>query len=133
MPLLVTGGNASADGKVEAKAHGMARALREDFRTEVKWVEDRAATTADNASFSAAMLRRDGVQRILLVTDAMHMARASDAFRRSGLEVVEAPTMFFSRGTLRWLDFLPSAAALQRTITQATSGWAWPGTRSAGG
>lgn len=115
LPLLVTGGNASADGKVEAKGQGMARALREDFRTEVKWIEDQSATTADNATLSAAILQRNGVRRILLVTDAMHMARARSAFRHSGLEVVEAPTMFVGRGKLQWLDFLPSAAALQRS------------------
>ena len=115
LPLLVTGGNASADGRFEAKALGMARALREDFRTPVEWIEERSATTFENAAFSAAILRQHKVSRILLVTDAMHMPRARRVFQRAGLEVVEAPTLFFGRGRLGVLDFLPTAAGLQRS------------------
>jgi uncharacterized SAM-binding protein YcdF (DUF218 family) len=115
LPLLVTGGNGSADGRYEAKAHAMARALREDFKTPVAWIEDRSATTAENAAFSAAILRRHKVGRILLVTDAMHMPRARRVFQRAGLEVVDAPTLFFGRGQLAVLDFMPTAAALQKS------------------
>lgn len=115
LPLLVTGGNGTPDGRVEPKALGMERALREDFRTPVAWTETASETTAENATFSAAILKRNKIGRILLVTDAMHMARARGAFERSGLQVVEAPTMFYGRGKVQWLDFLPSAAALHRS------------------
>ncbi len=115
LPLLVSGGNGTPDGRYEAKAQGMARALREDFRTPVAWIEDRSATTAENAAFSAAILRRHQVKRILLVTDAMHMPRARRVFQRAGLEVVDAPTLFLGRGQLAVLDFLPTASALQRS------------------
>jgi len=101
LPLLVSGGNGSRGGdpaapnRVYAKADAMAAALREDFGVPVRWIEPRSYDTADNAAFSAAMLRTAGVKRILLVTDAMHMPRARTAFERAGLEVVSAPTMFF--------------------------------------
>jgi uncharacterized SAM-binding protein YcdF (DUF218 family) len=115
LPLLLSGGNASADGQIEAKAISMARALREDFRTPVAWLEERSSNTAENAAFSAAILRGQKIQRILLVTDAIHMPRARRAFVRQGLEVVDAPTMFIAAGPLRLSDFLPTANALQRS------------------
>lgn len=115
LPLLVSGGNATPDGKLEAKAISMARVLREDFRTPVAWLETRSDNTEQNADFSAALLRQKGVKRIVLVTDAMHMARARALFARTGLEVVAAPTLYQGTGRLTALHFLPSANALGRS------------------
>ena len=120
LPLLVSGGNgAAADASLKErtynKADAMAAALREDFGVPVRWVEPRSRNTAENAAFSAAILRAGGVNRILLVTDAMHMPRAGDVFRRAGLEVVEAPTMFFSTRPPALGDWVPNAEALRRS------------------
>lgn len=112
LPLLITGGNGSPDGSVQPKARGMAQALTSDFRTPVRWVEDRSANTSENAEFSAPFLRRAGVTRILLVTHAMHMARAQRAFERQGLQVIAAPTRFYSHGKLTPLMFMPSPGAM---------------------
>lgn len=54
--------------------------------------ETRSATTHQNALYSAAILRREGWHRVLLVTSPMHMARAAASFRRQGLQVIEAPS-----------------------------------------
>ena len=116
LPILVTGGNAlSRDGVWKSKADAMASALREDFVTPVKWVEGRSENTAENAFFSAKILRQNGVSRILLVTDAMHMPRAKMVFEKSGLEVLAAPTMFFGATPTSVYDFLPSAEGLRRS------------------
>lgn len=112
LPLLTSGGNADFSRGVQPKALAMARALSEDFRTPVRWVEPASATTSDNAAFSAAILRPAGVQRILLVTDAMHMPRARLAFEQAGLQVVAAPTMFYAYGRVSPWQFLPSASGL---------------------
>lgn len=127
LPLLVSGGNAEPKYKVPAKAVTMARALREDFRTPVQWTEEASATTAENAAFSAAILRKAGVRRVLLVTHAMHMARARHAFSAAGLEVVQAPTMFYSHGRLAPLMFLPSWSGMFRSYyaTHEWIGLAW--------
>jgi uncharacterized SAM-binding protein YcdF (DUF218 family) len=61
------------------------------------------------------MLRADGVTRILLVTDAMHMPRASAVFRRAGLDVVAAPTMFFANQPLSIHAWVPSAEGMRRS------------------
>lgn len=133
LPLLVSGGNATPGGKVEAKARGMARALAGDFRTPVRWIEADSATTAQNASMSAPLLRAGGVRRILLVTTAMHMPRAQACFEAAGFEVVAAPTMFEALGRLTPLQFLPSANALQRSYyaTYEWMGLAWYWLRAA--
>ncbi|MFC5476132.1 YdcF family protein [Paraherbaspirillum soli] len=113
LPLLVTGG--APDGSPESEAVSMARALREDFATPVKWLEQGSDNTAENAKFSAAILKQAGVRKIILVTDAMHMPRSQMMFAEAGLEVAAAPTIFFSRDRISLLSFLPSGEGLRRS------------------
>lgn len=68
-----------------------------------------------SARLSARILRQDGVHRILLVTDAMHMPRAKMEFAKTGLDVVAVPTLFFADGSIAPFDFLPSAEGLRRS------------------
>lgn len=122
LPLLVTGGMQSrAPGAVPVGAT-MARVLRDDFRTPVKWVENSARDTAQNAAFSARILKEAGLRRVLLVTHAMHMPRAREAFVREGIEVVEAPTAFVSHGRFSPMMLLPSANGLYQSY-YATHEW----------
>jgi len=113
LPLLLSGG--SPDGSAESEAAVMARALREDFAVPVAWLEQRSDNTAENARYSAAQLRRAGIRRVLLVTDAMHMARAEAIFTRFGLEIVAAPTQFLGRERRSAIDYLPGGEGLRRT------------------
>lgn len=117
LPVLVSGGVGAkaADGKGESFGEVMAVALHEDFGVPVKWIEGRSRDTAENAAFSAAMLRADGIRRILLVTDAMHMPRSRTAFEREGMDVVSAPTMFFSDQARSPGAWLPSAEGMRRS------------------
>ena len=127
LPLLVSGGNADPQRQIPPKAATMALALRADFRTPVQWTEEQSATTAENARFSAAILKAAGVKRVLLVTHAMHMARAERAFSASGLDVVAAPTMFYSDGDLSPLMFVPGWSGMFRSYyaTHEWIGLAW--------
>lgn len=122
LPLLVTGGLLSSQPGAVPAAVTMARVLRDDFRTPVRWVEPQARDTAQNAMFSARMLNAAGVRRVLLVTHAMHMPRAHEAFVRAGIEVVDAPTAFSSRGPFALMQLLPSANGLYRSF-YATHEW----------
>lgn len=116
LPVLVSGGYGSTpDGRIEPLANGMVRVLQDDFATPVKWIEDRSINTAENAAFSAQILKQAGVRRILLVTDAMHMRRSRIMFLQAGLEVVAAPTIFLSKDKIMLLDFLPGAEGLRRS------------------
>ncbi|MCA1247323.1 YdcF family protein [Massilia sp. MS-15] len=118
LPILVSGGSAGPPAPADRPytlADAMASALREDFGVPVRWTEARSRDTAENAAYSAALLRADGVRRVLLVTDAMHMARSRAAFERAGLEVVDAPTMFFSGQARSLHAWVPSAEGLRRS------------------
>jgi uncharacterized SAM-binding protein YcdF (DUF218 family) len=137
LPILVSGGSGapSALDRGYSEADGMAAALREDFGVPVKWLENRSRDTAENAAFSAAILRADGVRRILLVTDAMHMPRARAVFARAGLEVVSAPTMFFGNQPLSIHAWIPRAEGMRRSwyATYELLGMVWYRLRAAGG
>jgi uncharacterized SAM-binding protein YcdF (DUF218 family) len=75
-------------------------------------LEDASTTTYENAANAAPLLEGLGARRIVLVTDASHMLRASGCFRGRGLDVVPAPCNY--RATrFEWspVNFLPSASA----------------------
>jgi uncharacterized SAM-binding protein YcdF (DUF218 family) len=121
LPVLVSGGVGAGAGDAGAQCQGvaladaMAVALREDFGVPVRWIEPRSRDTFENATYSAAMLRRDGILRVLLVTDAMHMPRARAAFEHAGLEVVAAPTLFYGAPVRSIGAFFPSAEGMRRS------------------
>ena len=113
LPLLVTGGRTLPGTPAEAAA--MALSLEDDFGIGVRFVEDRSRNTAENAANSARMLSEAGISRIVLVTHAVHMARAVRAFEGQGLEVVPAPTVIASEGPAGAASWLPTASALARS------------------
>jgi uncharacterized SAM-binding protein YcdF (DUF218 family) len=112
LPVLVSGASTVSSTSV---ASVMERFLRRDFNCPVQWVETRSLDTHENAIFSAAILRPAGVQRVILVTSATHMARSLQEFRAAGLEVVPAPTAFMTHGRLGVLKFLPDIQALHHS------------------
>ncbi len=115
LPVLVSGG--APDGAPEAEAVTMARVMTDEFAVPVRWREQRSNTTAENAALTAKMLGPEGIERILLVTDAMHMPRAKAIFEQNGFAVVAAPTLFLSRDRLTFSSFLPGGKGLQRTYS----------------
>jgi len=54
-------------------------------------VEDGSTDTHENARDTAAILRAEGLHRIVLVTSDIHMRRAAACFRHEGMRVIEAP------------------------------------------
>jgi uncharacterized SAM-binding protein YcdF (DUF218 family) len=110
-PILVTGGKPLGNRLSEAQQ--MKVALEQDFGVQVRWVEDDAATTYENAHYSFRMLQQAGIRKVYLVTHAWHMPRAADIFRRAGFEVVEAPTAFTTRYRTDLLAFLPRGEAMR--------------------
>lgn len=122
LPVLVSGGRPMTRRATEAEL--MRRLLEEDLGVRVRWVEDRSRDTAENASFSAALLRADGVDAVVLVTHATHLPRTRRAFESAGVAVVPAPHDWDSgpsRGGLRaWLPHVEglfaSTAALHELL-----------------
>lgn len=112
LPILVTGGTVFGEATPEAVL--MNQSLIEDFSVTPKWLESESHTTAENAIFSARILKNDKVENILLVSHAWHLPRAVTEFEKQGLKVTPAPLGFISDSELKHgpLPYLPSSAAL---------------------
>jgi uncharacterized SAM-binding protein YcdF (DUF218 family) len=112
LPVLVSGGRPAGASRSEAAVMG--EILEREFGVPVRWREELSLDTADNARFSAVILKQAGVSRIVLVTKAFHMPRAVALFEAAGLQVVPAPTGFRASGDRPpdWFDLVPGASAL---------------------
>jgi uncharacterized SAM-binding protein YcdF (DUF218 family) len=113
LPVLVSGGSPEGGGDSEAQV--MARSMTRDFGVDVRWVEDASDNTAQNAQLTYDKLSHEGIRRILLVTDAMHMPRAQRAFAAAGFDVVPATTYFRARRPLDVASFIPKARELENS------------------
>lgn len=111
LPILVSGGNRADDGR--SKAEDMAQVLTNEFQVPVAWVEGHSENTAENAFYAAQLLKPQGIERVLLVTHAVHMSRAMMAFKQSGLDPVAAPTQYYGGGWPSLGDFIPSPEGLR--------------------
>lgn len=110
-PVLVTGGAPEARGLSEGEV--MRRALETEFSTPVRWVEGQSRNTLENATYSAPLLKADGIRRIYLVSHAWHLRRAVPAFEAQGLAVTPAGFGYFNTGEGPGVfDLLPNAKAL---------------------
>ena len=111
VPLLISGG--LHYGQPPSEAAMMADVLQRDFGVATRWREERSRTTWENALFTAELLKAQGVNRVVLVTQAAHMPRARWCFERAGLEVVAAPLGFLGVPNERPLGgWLPEGKAL---------------------
>lgn len=108
LPIQVSGGAWEGD---EAVADIMKRELETLFHTPVKWVLNKPATTAEEAAQSRALFAREGIDTILLVTNAFHMLRAKTSYERAGFKVIAAPTVF-PTAPPNQLKYIPTAEAL---------------------
>jgi uncharacterized SAM-binding protein YcdF (DUF218 family) len=111
-PILVTGG-APYGGRPEADA--MAETLQRDFHAKDIWAENQSKDTAENATYSAVVLKEHNIQRVALISQAWHLPRAIKLFKQQGLTVYPAPTGYTNEDnepTIRWL---PKASALDKS------------------
>ncbi len=114
LPIMVCGGKPFSTASSEATQ--MKTALIQDFQASVKWTEEQSLNTMENAHNARQQLAAEKVDRIVLVTHALHMQRARLAFEKAGFRVVEAPTGFSTWHPPGILNYLPSAEGL--TLSQ---------------
>ena len=117
LPIAFTGGNgwAASSKQINSEAEVASRVAAQDYGMALRWVETQSRDTSENASLLAPMLKRDGISRIALVTDAVHMPRAVHEFGRHGLAISPAPTGFVRPTQLGVLMWLPSPEGLSTT------------------
>jgi uncharacterized SAM-binding protein YcdF (DUF218 family) len=75
-------------------------------------LEEESRNTTQNADFTADILARRGINRILLVTSALHMPRSRALFEAQGIEVIPAATDHEVTALPGWRKWLPDTAAL---------------------
>ena len=114
LPVAFSGGSGWAAGThvKSSEAEVAARVALEDYGFTLRWVENQSRDTAENAQLIAPLLKRDGVKRIALVTDALHMPRAMLEFERTGLVIVAAPTGYVLPTKSNLLQWLPTTDGL---------------------
>jgi len=90
--LLLTGGYIPWLNQREAPANDMAEILGMlEVPEGALWYETQSQNTYENARFTWKILAEKGIDRIILVTSAMHMPRAAGVFEKQGFEVIPAP------------------------------------------
>ena len=114
LPLVVSGGRVFDEGTSEAALMG--DVLVNEFGVEVRWQEDRSRNTAENARNVAELLGVEGVRAVLVVTHAVHMPRATEAFERAGLRPYAAPMGYTSGASdSAVLQWLPTLSGLKKS------------------
>ncbi len=116
--VLISGGNIPWLGSTMPEAK-LIQALLEEWGVPAASIISEAASrnTYENAVLSRQVLAEHGLQRVLLVTSALHMPRALATFKTAGIDAVPGATDFAVtyRDHLTLIDFLPDAEALSRT------------------
>ena len=102
-PVGYTGGIGHGAAAGASEAEIASEVAAREFLRPLRWAEKNSRDTRENAIYTTALLRQQGVQRLVLVTHGFHMPRALRAFReaaeRAGArwEIVPAP-MGLARG-----------------------------------
>ena len=111
LPVYVTGGVPPRAKHAEAQL--MAEVLARDYGITPRWVDNTAETTRGNAQMAARDLKPLGIQRVVLVTTAIHMPRSQRAFEAAGFTVIPAPTDYAGQRPFEMDQLVPSAGALR--------------------
>lgn len=130
LPVAYSGGigHGAAEGPTEAEI--AARVAEREFGRPLKWAEGESRDTRENALRTVALLRRDGIHRIVLVTHDYHMRRALRNFQRAAergppLALVAAPMGLPSSNRITPRDWLPEARNMEVTarVMHEWLGW----------
>lgn len=114
LPLAFSGGSGwgAKDANV-SEAHVAEKVLIEAFAFNLKFKESDSRDTQENAKNTWALLSKQEIRSIALVTHSTHMPRASAEFRKAGFVVIEASTGQPNAGSATLLQWVPSASSLE--------------------
>jgi uncharacterized SAM-binding protein YcdF (DUF218 family) len=126
--ILISGGPSTAAGAMDAESvHAAALLTRWGVPSSAILTETESADTYENAVYSKLMLDQHKLERVLLVTSAMHMPRALATFRSAGVEATPAATDFEATrsrasGLYNWIAN-PAALAVTARALEEFAGW----------
>jgi len=128
--ILLSGGNIDWQGEVMTTPAEDMRAILvfAGVPREAMILQGGSANTAQDAEFSARMIREKGWNRVVLVTSAMHMPRSVWLFQQQGIQVIPAPTdytmtdqgwqdLFSTSWENILINLLPTSANLKSTTS----------------
>ena len=114
LPLVFSGGSGwDAKNASVAEADVAEKVLQDAFGFKLNFKESNSRDTQENAGNTWAMLSKQGVQRIALVTHSTHMQRAIIEFKKPGFEVTVAAVGQPTAGSEAVLRWLPGASNLE--------------------
>lgn len=126
-PMLILSGGHDPEFSASSSAESMRHFIGALGVPDAAMVlEVRSLNTTQNARFTADILEREGIRRILLVTSALHMARSIALFEAQGLEVVPAATDHEITPLPSWRKWLPDTNALDgssRAMKEIVGRW----------
>ncbi|MEM4271303.1 MAG: YdcF family protein [Candidatus Pacearchaeota archaeon] len=86
-------------------------------------LESKSKNTYENALYVSKILKEQNWKKIILITSAFHMKRASLCFQKLGIEVIPYPTDYRTlKREINWDTLVPSVGALE-TSTIAIKEW----------
>lgn len=126
-PLLILSGGHDSEFSVSSSAESMRRFIRAlGVPDDVMVLEEQSVNTTQNATFTADILERQGIRRVLLVTSALHMPRSKALFEAQGIDVIPAATDHEIKPLPSWRKWLPNTEALDgssRAIKEIVGRW----------
>ncbi len=122
IPVGFSGGVGWAGEPGASEAQTARRIAETEFKHPLRWYEDQSRDTLENARFSVAMLRDEGVRHIIVVSSALQAKRARRAFDRAaaveGITIESAPmnvAVRLDRPIYNWIP-TPYGSVLVPTI-----------------
>jgi uncharacterized SAM-binding protein YcdF (DUF218 family) len=111
LPVAVTGGRPS--GQRTSEGALMKAVLESEFGVPVTWNEEQSRNTWENAVFTASLLRKEGVNKVVVVTHRWHLPRAVRSFERAGMRAIPWPAPETAPRGARIRDYFPTMGGLQ--------------------
>ncbi len=122
LPVAFSGGLSYFGRPGPSEAEIAKLVAKRDYGMTLRWTEGQSRDTNENAVNTVALLRAEGIQRIVLVTHDFHMQRAMAGFKRAltrregpPIALLAAPLGGRVDAPLGLTDFLPSAEGLAAT------------------
>ena len=113
LPVIISGGQVYQTISAEAP---IVRRFLIDLGVDSRqiMIEPRSRDTFENAGYTKAICRRQGFNKPILITSALHLPRAVMLFEHVGLKVIPFPAGFKTRSNPQygWQDFRPSADSM---------------------
>jgi len=105
--LIFTGGYGGQGARFAESEVARRYAIRHGIPAEAIWIETRSQSTCQNLLEARQLLQNNGLDKVIVVSDPLHMARALRLSGRLGIKAAGSPTpssRFRSAGP--WLNFL---------------------------